>query len=33
MIKAFLKFKKLVNDNCKLLIAGGDHGARKFYRT
>ncbi|MGG9011318.1 glycosyltransferase family 4 protein, partial [Escherichia coli] len=22
----FLGFKKLVNDNCKLLIAGGDHG-------
>lgn len=30
MIKAFLKFKKLVNDNCKLLIAGGDHGAKKI---
>lgn len=29
MITAFLKFKKRVNNNCKLLIAGGDHGAKK----
>ncbi|EFC1528483.1 glycosyltransferase family 4 protein [Escherichia ruysiae] len=29
MITAFLKFKKIVNDDCKLLIAGGDHGAKK----
>lgn len=30
MIKVFLKFKKLVNDNCKLLIVGGDYGVKKI---
>lgn len=33
IIKAFLKFKKLVNNNCKLLIAKSNHKAKKILQN